>query len=101
MSDPLVLATREAAWGMVRTYGPSAIFSSINGWIPLFTLRVCAECVSFLTSREEISMARKVGCPIHIRASVDSLKQDRVPVVVKKLFVSFRKRTHVQNFVRR
>jgi hypothetical protein len=31
--------------------GPSAIFSSINGWIPLLTLGVCAECVSFLASQ--------------------------------------------------
>jgi hypothetical protein len=78
--------------------GRLAIFSSIHLVDTCFHALVCAKCVSFLASREKISMARKVGTPD--TASVDSLKQDRIPVVVKELFLSFRKRTNVQNFVR-
>ena len=46
-------------------------------------------------------MLAKVGGLIPCQASVHRLKQDTIPVVVKKLFLSFRKRTHVQNSVGR
>jgi hypothetical protein len=61
---------------------------------------LCEMC-AFLDEPGENHYGSQSWGALYIRASVDGLKQDRIPVVVKKLFLSFRKRTHVQNFVRR